>query len=85
MVLNIEKLTSNLVINCEMLESGELRTVSLTAARISHKFTSFPLCVMFLATFLNDPNSDPATFKKVSKFVRISYIVGSVHDNKAER
>jgi hypothetical protein len=41
-------LASNLPMSCAMLESGFCRTVSFTAARISHRFTSAPLAVMFL-------------------------------------
>jgi hypothetical protein len=35
--------TSNLLTSLAILESGVLRTVSLTAVRISHRFMSFPL------------------------------------------
>ena len=40
--------SSNLPISCAMLESGFFLTVELTAAKISHRFTSEPLSVMFL-------------------------------------
>ena len=40
--------SSNLPISCAMLESGFCLTVELTAARISQRFTSEPLSVMFL-------------------------------------
>ena len=40
--------SSNLVINWAMLESGFFLTVEFTAAKISQRFTSDPLSVMFL-------------------------------------
>ena len=62
---------SNLVISCAMLESGFFLTVSFTAPRISQRFTSAPLSVMFFATLRRAPSSEPAILRKVSKLERI--------------